>query len=118
MVSLSGGMGATELEHVRQWIIGRSPQDAPTARMTGTDLRGALGVFLLVFASTFPVVLPFIFMGDLVVAKRLSAAIAIGMLFLCGHNWGRYAGLKPAWVGVTMVVLGILIEAVVIALGG
>ena len=118
MLSLGGGMGATELEHVRRWIIGRPPEEAPSARMTGTDLRGALGVFLLVFASTFPVVLPFIFMGDLVEAKRLSAVIAIGMLFLCGFNWGRYAGLRPAWVGVTMVVLGILIEAVVIALGG
>jgi len=118
MVLLSGAIGPTELEHVRQWIIGRPREDAPTARLTTTDVRGAMGVFLLVFASTFPVVLPFIFIGDLVVAKRLSAAIAIAMLFLCGHNWGRYAGLRPAWVGVTMVVLGILIEAVVIALGG
>ena len=60
--------------------------------MKADDLRGALGVFLLVFASTFPVVLPFVFIDNLQLAMRVSAAIAIAMLFLCGYNWGRYGG--------------------------
>jgi hypothetical protein len=41
-------------------------------------------VFLLVVLSTFPVVLPFFFIADLQLAKRVSAAVAIAMLFLCG----------------------------------
>jgi hypothetical protein len=40
------------------------------------------------------------------------------MLFISGYGWGRYAGLRPVAVGLVMVALGILIQAVVIALGG
>jgi VIT1/CCC1 family predicted Fe2+/Mn2+ transporter len=77
-----------------------------------------MGVLLLVFLSTLPVVLPFFFIADLQRAKRVSAAIAITMLFLCGYNWGRYGGV-PAWKsGLVMVLLGVAVEAVVIALGG
>jgi VIT1/CCC1 family predicted Fe2+/Mn2+ transporter len=114
---LAEGLGATALEHVRQWLVA---QPLPPSRpaLTARDLRGAFLIFLLVFASTFPVVLPFIFIADVTAAKRVSAAVAIAMLYLCGHGWGRYAGL-PAWrVGLTMVVLGVVVEAIVIALGG
>jgi VIT1/CCC1 family predicted Fe2+/Mn2+ transporter len=64
------------------------------------------------------VVLPFVFIADPGIAKRVSAAVAIVMLFLCGHAWGRYAGLKPWRTGLVMVVLGLIVEAIVIALGG
>jgi VIT1/CCC1 family predicted Fe2+/Mn2+ transporter len=114
---LAEGLGATALEHVRQWLVA---QPLPPARptLTALDLRGAFLIFLMVFASTFPVVLPFIFIADVTTAKRVSAAVAIAMLYLCGHGWGRYAGL-PAWrTGVTMVLLGAVVEAIVIALGG
>jgi len=87
-------------------------------RPTARELRGAVVVFLLVVASTFPPVLPFVFMNDLHVAMRTSASVAIVMLFLCGYNWGRYAGARPVAVGLVMVLLGALIQAVVIALGG
>ena len=40
------------------------------------------------------------------------------MLFFSGHVWGRHAGMPPGKVGLVMVVLGIFIQAVVIALGG
>ncbi len=40
------------------------------------------------------------------------------MLFACGHAWGRYAGLKAWRSGLVMVVLGLMVEAIVIALGG
>ena len=75
-------------------------------------------MFLLVFGSTFPVVLPFVFMTDLRAAMRVSGAIAIGMLFVCGYAWGRYAGGWPWRTGTAMVVTGVIIQAVVIALGG
>ena len=49
---------------------------------------------------------------------RASAAIAIVMLFLCGYEWGRYAGTPPWRAALLMVVLGVTIELIVIALGG
>lgn len=115
---LSGAMAVTDLERVRQWIVGQPVPAAHGVGVTGLDLRGAIGVFLLVFASTLPVVLPFVFITDPGVAKRVSAAVAIVMLFLCGYTWGRYAGLRPWRAGLVMVLLGLAVEAVVIALGG
>jgi len=77
-----------------------------------------VAVFLLVFLSTFPVVLPFVFIADPGIAKRASALVAIAMLFLCGYAWGRYADVKPWRTGGVMVLLGVVIESVIIALGG
>jgi VIT1/CCC1 family predicted Fe2+/Mn2+ transporter len=116
--ALAGAMGTAELERLRQWIVAQPEQNLPAVRVTALDLRGAVAVFLLVFLSTFPVVLPFVFIADPGMAKRASAAVAIAMLFLCGHAWGRYAGLKPWRTGLVMVVLGLIVEAIVIALGG
>ena len=113
---LSEALDLSALERLRQFAIGRATGTA--VALNARDFKGALGVFLLVFASTFPVVLPFIFIGDVQLAKRLSAAIAIGMLYLCGHQWGRYAGLVPWRAGLVLVLLGCAVEAIVIALGG
>src|SRR5262245_28009217 len=53
-------------------------------RLSGRDFLAALGVFLLVFASTIPVVVPFMVMHDATLALRVSNGIAVVMLFLCG----------------------------------
>jgi VIT1/CCC1 family predicted Fe2+/Mn2+ transporter len=116
--ALASALGTAEFERLRQWIVAQPEQNLPVVRVTGLDMRGAVAVFLLVFLSTFPVVLPFFFIADPGTAKRVSAAVAIVMLFLCGHAWGRYAGLKPWRTGLVMVVLGLIVEAIVIALGG
>jgi len=115
---MAAALGTPGLERVRQSIIDQPPPAAGGVRMTARDLRSALGVFLLVFLSTFPVVLPFVFIANLQLAMRVSAAIAIAMLFLCGYSWGRYGGLSPWRSGLVMVVLGVVVEAIVIALGG
>ena len=118
MAALAGAHDSAGLERIRQWIVAQPLPETHRVRPTVGDLRGALGVFALVFASTFPVVLPFVFVADMRVAMRISGAIAIVMLFLCGANWGRYAGGSPWRTGAVMVVLGALIQSVVIALGG
>jgi hypothetical protein len=115
---LAAGLDAPALERLRRWIVGQPLPPAGRVRMTGQDLRAAVAVFLLVFASTFPVVLPFVFIAELQLAMRVSAAIAITMLFLCGYGWGRYGGLSPWRSGLIMVLLGVAVEVVVIALGG
>jgi VIT1/CCC1 family predicted Fe2+/Mn2+ transporter len=64
-------------------------------------------------------VLPFLFTSDLKFAMRVSAAIAMAMMFYCGLVWGRYAGLRRPWqAGLALVLLGVAVEAIIIALGG
>ena len=92
----------------------------PPARVTiqRDDWLGAVGVFLLVFLSTFPVVIPFIFMTDARLALRVSNGIAIVMLFFTGYAMARYAGARAVRVGLAMVVIGLVLVGLTIALGG
>jgi hypothetical protein len=115
---LSRALGPEDLERVRRWLAEQPAHALPAVTLTRTDFRAACAVFLLVFLSTFPVVLPFLFIADPGIAKRASAAVAIGMLFACGYAWGRHAGLRAWRSGLVMVTLGVAVEAIVIALGG
>jgi len=91
---------------------------AATLRLTARNWWGALGTFLLVFLSTFPVVLPFLFIHDAGVALRLSNAIAIVMLFGVGYMLAQYAGIHRVLTGLVMVGVGAVLVALTIALGG
>lgn len=105
------------LEHVRAAVLGI--KELPTRpSLRKEDFLGALGVFLLVVISTFPVVIPFMVMTQATTALRVSNLIAVTLLFLCGYRLGRYAG-HGAWpMGVAMAVIGSLLVALTIALGG
>src|SRR5262245_8510126 len=119
MGPLAAALDATTLERVRRWLIEQPAHASPKPTMTGHDVKAAIGIFLLVFASTFPVVLPFFFTTDVKLAMRVSAAIAMVMMFYCGIVWGRYAGVRRPWVaGLALVVLGMVVELIIIALGG
>ena len=94
------------------------PEPPEQARLGRDEWLGAFGVFLLVFLSTFPVVIPFIFMTKAALAMRVSNAIAVGMLFLTGCAFGRITGRRPWVMGVGMVILGGILVAITMALGG
>ena len=94
------------------------PEPPEQVRLRWDDWRGAIGVFLLVFLSTFPVVIPFIFMQSAGPALRVSNVIAIVMLFLTGYAFGRLTGRRPWLVGISMVVLGSILVGLTMALGG
>ncbi len=94
------------------------PEPPEHVRLGPLEWRGALGVFLLVFLSMFPVALPFVFMRDAVVALRISNAIAILMLFATGYAFARITGGRPWRMGLSMVILGAVLVALTIALGG
>jgi VIT family protein len=79
---------------------------------------GALAVFLIVFASTFPVVLPFIFVSDPKLALRLSNAVSVLLLFFVGYRLGQHAGRYPWRTGLAMVILGSVMVGITISLGG
>ena len=83
-----------------------------------SDWLGAIGVFLLVFLSTFPVVLPFVFVSEIHLAMRISNGIAIAMMYVAGHFLGKHAGLRPIPTGLVMVALGVVLVGITIALGG
>jgi hypothetical protein len=87
-------------------------------RLTKSDWLGALGICVLSFLSTFPIVVPFLLISDARLALRMSNAVAIAMLFLCGFIFGHYSGFRPAAMGLSMVALGGAFVAVAIALGG
>ena len=94
------------------------PKPPSRARLGADDMRGAVGVFLWVFLSTFPVVIPFIVMQDPVPALRVSNAIAVALLFLAGYAFGRLTERQPVWVGGVMVILGSVLVGITMALGG
>jgi VIT1/CCC1 family predicted Fe2+/Mn2+ transporter len=78
----------------------------------------AAAVSVLVFLSTFPVIIPFIFIGDVAFALRASNAVAIAMMFLLGYAFGHYAGLRPLRMGLAMTLVGLTLVALAISLGG
>jgi len=86
--------------------------------VTREDLIGALGVLLLVFLSTFPAVLPFIFVSEVHLAMRLSNGIAILLMFALGVSLARFSNQKFYTLGLAMVGIGIALVLITILLGG
>jgi len=110
-------MRPEEIDSIRQRLASL-PSPPRRASLSGEDWRGALGVFLLVFVSTFPIVIPFIVMHETRPAMRVSNAVAIVLLYLAGRSAGRYAGFRGWTTGLAMVGIGIVLVAITMALGG
>lgn len=106
-----------ELEAIRL-RLSELPEPPQRARLELADLQGALAVFLLVFLSTFPAVLPFIVMHDALQALRVSHGIVITMMFIAGAAYGHSLGRSPWAFGLWTVVFGGALVALVMALGG
>jgi hypothetical protein len=110
-------LSTTELEAMRLKLE-QLPEPPRRPRLHKDEWLGALMVFLWVFVTTFPVAIPFIFMQDVALAMRVSNSIAIVMLFLTGYAFGRCSEYHPWLSGIAMVVLGGVLVAATIALGG
>ena len=119
--SLSQGVAVlvstAEVEAMRGRIL-TLPSLPPRPTLGRGDLLAALAIFLVVVASTFPVVLPFVFFDDVGTAKNVSRAIALAMLFSGGLALGRYAGYGGLRVGFMMAGLGTALVIAINALGG
>jgi hypothetical protein len=113
----AGLLSATEIEAARGRIVARtSLPSRPT--LTRDDLLAAVAIFVIVVASTFPVVLPFLLIQDVGMAKNVSRAIALAMLFFGGLALGRHAGYGGWKVGFMMAGLGTVLVLAINALGG
>jgi hypothetical protein len=110
-------VSAAEVEAIRGRIVAMPPPPARPA-LHWDDVLAALGIFLIVVAATFPVVLPFAVIQDVATAKNVSRAIGLAMLFVGGLALGRYAGYGSWRVGLTMVAVGTALVIAINALGG
>ena len=90
-VAALGGADAAEVETLRQ-RLNQEPLSSIAVKLTRADFVGAAGVFLLVFLSTFPVVVPLIVVREPRLALSVSNTVAVSMLFILGWSLGRYAG--------------------------
>ena len=114
---LASAIAPDEFDRMRQRLLDVGPP-ADVARLTGSDWRGAIGVFLLVFLSTLPVTVPFILLENPMSAVRASNAVAIVMLFAAGVAYGRVVERSRWLLGIAMVILGATLVALTIVLGG
>jgi len=110
-------LSTADLEHMRQ-ELNRLPNLPSRPRLRKDDWLGAIGVFLIVVLATLPVAMPFALISDARLALRVSNGIAIAMLFVTGYAFGRQAGHRPLGMGLAMVILGGVMVAITIALGG
>ena len=114
---LAAFLPAEQLEAMRQRLQ-QLPEPSHGPRLTKRDWTGALGLCLLSFLSTFPVVIPFLLLSDARLALRVSYAVAIVMLFCCGYVFGIHSGLRPWAAGLAMVAVGGALVGIAVALGG
>jgi len=99
------------VEHVRS-------VPAMPNRVRRQDLLGGLAAGWLVFACSFPAVLPFLFLDDPRLALRVSNAILLGLLFFVGWRAARHTLARPWIAGIMFLLVGVLLVAVAIPLGG
>jgi hypothetical protein len=109
---------SSDFERIRRGLLARVAAVPSRPQLTREDWIGAAGVFLLVFLSTFPVVIPFLVFSRVHLALRVSNLIAIVMLFFLGYWLGDHGGYNKWRAGSSMVLLGLMLVAIAIALGG
>jgi len=106
-----------DLETMRQRLSALT--DLPERpSLSRDDWIGAGAIFLFVFLSTFPVVVPFMVIRQPLLALRVSNAVALVMLFFCGFQLARHSGYRPWRLGLLMIGLGLFFVVLCIKLGG
>ena len=110
-------ISAQGLEDMRQRLAAL-PEPPARGHLGRDDYVGAVGVFLLVVLTTFPVVVPFMLFTETALAMRVSNAVAVVTLFAAGYTLGRHSGGVPWRSGFVMVAIGVVLVAATMALGG
>ena len=105
------------MEEIRKSLL-QLPASKVKVSLTREDFKIALGIFLLVFISTFPIAIPFLLVNEPQPALRLSNLVAIVLMFACGWLLARYGGYNRFAMGFVMMLLGVALVALTIALGG
>ncbi|BBU32297.1 hypothetical protein BTHE68_60310 (plasmid) [Burkholderia sp. THE68] len=106
-----------DLEAIRKRIAA-STSLPERARFMRGDFLAALGIFIIIVLSTFPVAAPFVLVRHVPTALLISRVLTLAMLFFCGFALGGYAGWSGWKAGLSMMALGVLLTMAIIALGG
>jgi len=115
--AIGGILTDRELEGIRARFAATSTLPV-RPRLTSQDFSGAVGIFFIVVASTFPVALPFLLFSDGKTALLVSRLLTLAMLFGGGMALGRHSGFGGWKAGLGMVGLGVALTIAIIALGG
>lgn len=100
---------------VAEHLTGAEPEQI---RPKKEEVFAAIATAWLVFASTFPAVLPFLFLDDRFIALRLSNALLLAMLFIVGYRWALATNSRPEVVGGSLMLTGLIMVLIAIPLGG
>jgi hypothetical protein len=112
-------MTADERRKLRELTLPLLARAQPkTATMEKGDLLEGIAAGLVVIVPTVPVVAPYLVFAEPIVAVRVSALIAVALLFLLGVRWGQMVGGRPLRIGAALTALGLALVAVTISLGG
>lgn len=114
---LAAALTTQEFDLIR-YRLNQIPEPPTRPALVMDDWRAAVGVFLLVFVTTLPVVVPFLLIHDPKVALRASNGVAVLMLFFAGYALGRYSGRRRWLTGLAMVLIGGALVGITIGLGG
>ena len=115
--ALASVLSPEEFEVMRQ-KLNQLPEPPKRPTLRKKDWLGATAVFLAVFLSTFPVVIPFLFITNVRLALRLSNGVALLMLFLTGYAFGLYADDRPWRMGLWTAILGSALVGIAVVLVG
>jgi hypothetical protein len=106
-------------QQVLQWVMEGVPLlDPEPVRIKRADFYTGLVCFLIVFGTTIPVLLPFIFLKNQVHALRFSNALTLAMLFALGWRWAGFANLSRLKTGMALLAMGMVLVVITLALGG
>jgi hypothetical protein len=86
--------------------------------VTRKDLLCGLESGLLVFACSFPAVLPFLLLDEPQLALRVSNAILLALLYYLGYRHAKHTLARPWIAGLVFMLAGLLLVAIAIQLGG
>jgi VIT1/CCC1 family predicted Fe2+/Mn2+ transporter len=90
----------------------------PKTMVQREEIGGALVTFLVVVLTAVPAIVPFLFLGNLSVALRVSNGLLLGLLFLVGYCWARQTKVNPWLTGLGVMLHGAAVVGVAKALGG
>ena len=86
--------------------------------VTRKDLLAGLESGLLVFACSFPAVLPFLLFDEPRFALRVSNTILLALLFYLGYRHAQHTLTRPWIAGLVFLFSGLFLVAIALALGG
>ena len=106
-----------ELDNIGERLR-KLPEPTRGSLFSGRDLWSCVQIFFLVFLCTFPVALPFALFEEVAFALRASNGVALLMLFVGGWLVASYAGFRRIGTAIVYTLIGVLLVAMTMALGG